>query len=425
MADVFISYSQRDVANARMLAALLAANNHTVWWDNHLEGGDQFRQKIAAQLASARAVIVIWSKNSVASDWVQSEAGRALADGKLVPVRSPDIDYNEIPPPFENRHTLKLDQTEQVLAAIAAQLAKPAAAGPRWKVIRYEALLWLGVIGGAITLTNMVGGLFKLSAALSWLLSNWSALLKHFWQLVLLFKVDLSPYDAQLLTAFVLMNSAVFYASARRSSAADLDWTISSPDETIVSIISFPLTLALIGVTIFVGVSDIAARDAAKALRLWELSVERVFADDKKCVEVVKTDPYDKLRPSKKDKEPEHRKKMDLQDQKDKCLSARGAGLRSGPAREYFGQGASWGPIVRPTAIPFADNFFLVVFLTAPVFLPFVLLFSLSAIFRLKLREQVLARRLWRTLLLFFGILVANFVVLHFENWLKAIPHEL
>jgi len=80
MADVFLSYSKPDVADARMLAALLEANGYTVWWDTNLEGGEQFRKKIASELATARAVVVIWTKSSVASDWVQSEAGRALGD---------------------------------------------------------------------------------------------------------------------------------------------------------------------------------------------------------------------------------------------------------------------------------------------------------------------------------------------------------
>ena len=189
MADVFISYSKQDVTDARMLAALLEANGYTVWWDNSLIGGEQFRGKIASELAAARAVVVIWTKTSVASDWVQSEAGRALGDQKLVPVRSSEIEYNEIPPPFENRHTLKLNQTEQILAAIAAQLAKPVSAGPWRKALRRELLLWIGVFGGAVTLLTNISGIIKLSNAATWLLSNWGALLKQFWHALLLSKL--------------------------------------------------------------------------------------------------------------------------------------------------------------------------------------------------------------------------------------------
>ena len=38
------------------------------------------------QLVSARAVIAIWTPNSIKSDWVRAEAGAAKKDGKLIPV---------------------------------------------------------------------------------------------------------------------------------------------------------------------------------------------------------------------------------------------------------------------------------------------------------------------------------------------------
>lgn len=68
--------------------------------------GDKYRGVITEELGTARAVIVIWTKNSVQSGWVQSEAGRALREQKLIPVRSSNCDYNNIPPPFDNIHTI-------------------------------------------------------------------------------------------------------------------------------------------------------------------------------------------------------------------------------------------------------------------------------------------------------------------------------
>ena len=43
------------------------------------------------QLAAARAVIVLWTQNSIKSDFVRAEAGRAKADGKLIPVKESDV----------------------------------------------------------------------------------------------------------------------------------------------------------------------------------------------------------------------------------------------------------------------------------------------------------------------------------------------
>ena len=88
VADVFISYSKKDYDEARMLAAFLEAEGYSVWWDTSLVSGESFRKVIMTELGRARAAIVIWTENSIESDWVQSEAGRAHADRKLIPVKS-------------------------------------------------------------------------------------------------------------------------------------------------------------------------------------------------------------------------------------------------------------------------------------------------------------------------------------------------
>ncbi|MEQ1714096.1 MAG: toll/interleukin-1 receptor domain-containing protein [Hyphomicrobium sp.] len=39
MADIFISYSKNDHAEARLLAAFLEAQGYSVWWDTSLAAG--------------------------------------------------------------------------------------------------------------------------------------------------------------------------------------------------------------------------------------------------------------------------------------------------------------------------------------------------------------------------------------------------
>lgn len=164
----------------------------------------------------ARAVVVIWTKNSVGSDWVQSEAGRALNERKLIPLRSVGVEYGDIPPPFDNVHTLTLNNREQILAAVVGQLAKPALRAPLWKQLRFQLLTWLGVLGGAITLVANIDGILKLSSSLHWVLTNWSALLKYIWQALVFFKFEVSVYDAEVLTISLLLISALFYSSFRQ-----------------------------------------------------------------------------------------------------------------------------------------------------------------------------------------------------------------
>ena len=55
-------------------------------------------------------------------------------------MRSVRSEYQDIPPPFDNVHTLKLNDREQILAAVAGQLAKPALPGPLWKQLKFELL---------------------------------------------------------------------------------------------------------------------------------------------------------------------------------------------------------------------------------------------------------------------------------------------
>jgi hypothetical protein len=121
VADIFLSYSKKDHDQARLLAAALEAEGYSVWWDTSLLSGEQFRKTIMTELGKARAVIVIWTENSIHSDWVQSEAGRGHADRKLIPVKARGLSYRDIPPPFDNMHIENVDDREKIIAAIVAQ----------------------------------------------------------------------------------------------------------------------------------------------------------------------------------------------------------------------------------------------------------------------------------------------------------------
>ena len=74
MVDIFISYSRQDLSRVRLLADALSAHGWSVWWDRQIPAGRTFDQFIADALASARAVVVVWSKDSIASSWVREEA---------------------------------------------------------------------------------------------------------------------------------------------------------------------------------------------------------------------------------------------------------------------------------------------------------------------------------------------------------------
>ena len=202
MADIFISYSKADRDLVVTLAAFLEAQGFTTWWDKELAPGDAYRDAIMTELANARAVIVVWTPNSVRSDWVRAEAGRAKADGKLIPVKSTSLAYGDIPLPFGEMHTENLNQTELVRASVVALLAKPSVASTfgrkALKTARYELITWFGVIGGAITVATNLQGLLKLADWVKLLLAHWRAISHAFWSKVLgVFHISL-PGDASM-----------------------------------------------------------------------------------------------------------------------------------------------------------------------------------------------------------------------------------
>jgi len=86
MADIFLSYATEDRERARSVAQALEARGWDVWWDREIPLGRQYDDAIEQALAAARCAIVLWSKTSIASEWVRSEASEAKRRGILVPV---------------------------------------------------------------------------------------------------------------------------------------------------------------------------------------------------------------------------------------------------------------------------------------------------------------------------------------------------
>src|SRR5262245_56048249 len=167
MSDIFISYSKADHAVALKLSAFLESEGWSVWWDKSLGAADLYRDEIMKQLAAARAVITIWTENSIKSDWVRAEAGRAKADEKLIPVKTSEVAYADIPLPFGEMHTENISSTELIRAAIVGQLAKPAVTPSTfWQItstFKYNVLTWIGIVGSAITLFANFSGVLIFS----------------------------------------------------------------------------------------------------------------------------------------------------------------------------------------------------------------------------------------------------------------------
>jgi TolB-like protein/Flp pilus assembly protein TadD len=162
---VFLSYARADQPRAAKLAKALEGADLDVWWDTLIEGGAVFSRRIEAALDGSDAVIVLWSKASIGSDWVLDEAARGRDLRKLVPV---SLDGTEPPLGFRQYHAISLqhwngrpdaEPIAQVLRAVAsgarhgAPEDRPPSARPR--ISRRAA-----IAGGAAALVAGAGGVF-------------------------------------------------------------------------------------------------------------------------------------------------------------------------------------------------------------------------------------------------------------------------
>jgi hypothetical protein len=134
MSDIFISYARADKEKADLLANTFSQKGWSVWWDREIPPGKSFDEVIENALNSARCVIVLWSKDSVSSRWVKTEAAEGAARGILVPAL---IDNAPIPLEFKRIEAADLSdwqgdsshrEFDQLLRTVAGMVDGTAAA---------------------------------------------------------------------------------------------------------------------------------------------------------------------------------------------------------------------------------------------------------------------------------------------------------
>src|SRR6185436_8299363 len=76
-------------------------------WDKVIPPGGKYADVIGSELASAKAVIVLWSHSSVASDWVKDEAQEGINRKILVPAL-----IDKVSPPYGFRQVQTADLSD-------------------------------------------------------------------------------------------------------------------------------------------------------------------------------------------------------------------------------------------------------------------------------------------------------------------------
>lgn len=103
---IFVSYAHEDLERIKPVVSYLAETGLSIWWDQQISPGSNFRYVIQEALESAACAIVFWTKNSINSDFVWSEVQKAKDKGALVPVKL-DKDA-DIPLGFSEMHHIEL-----------------------------------------------------------------------------------------------------------------------------------------------------------------------------------------------------------------------------------------------------------------------------------------------------------------------------
>jgi TolB-like protein len=157
---IFLSYSRDDQPRAQAIISILELAGYNVWWDGLLGGGERFAHITEAALERAKAVVVLWSKTSVASHWVHDEASRGRDRECLVPL---SIDGSEPPLGFRQFQTIQALPSKtkpgtaemlQMLAAVAILHGKDAPVIDHRLLLSNNGINRRKVIGGtAVILT--------------------------------------------------------------------------------------------------------------------------------------------------------------------------------------------------------------------------------------------------------------------------------
>ena len=91
MTDIFLSYASQDRERVIPLVEALEADGYSVWWDRNIRPGPSFDREIETALKETSCMVVVWSHDSVESEWVRNEVDDGARRGILVPVLIDDV----------------------------------------------------------------------------------------------------------------------------------------------------------------------------------------------------------------------------------------------------------------------------------------------------------------------------------------------
>ena len=123
---------------------MLEKCGYVVWWDALIEGGTRYARSIDEALQAADVIVVLWSKQSIDSDWVRDEAAQGRDRRRLVPLSLdgtlPPLGFRQLQmidlSDWHGRSGPQLKAIERAIATAAGQKPLEEIAGSRPRLTR-------------------------------------------------------------------------------------------------------------------------------------------------------------------------------------------------------------------------------------------------------------------------------------------------
>jgi hypothetical protein len=127
--DVFLSYSHKDRPWVAEFASALREEGVTNWFDvSEIQAGERWAEHIQDALRASGTLVLVLSRNNVASPSTYFELGAAIAGHKrIIPVATEDVPLDQVPSVVAQYQMLKESSPREAGRRVAEVLQGAAA----------------------------------------------------------------------------------------------------------------------------------------------------------------------------------------------------------------------------------------------------------------------------------------------------------
>ena len=113
---VFLSHATADKFMARMVDEKLeGAGFNTFRDDRDIDGGDRITEEIRQEIVGSNELVVIWTAQSIQSDWVKQEIGAAWGLGLRITALLHVVEADSLPPTIRDCKAYPINDLERYI----------------------------------------------------------------------------------------------------------------------------------------------------------------------------------------------------------------------------------------------------------------------------------------------------------------------